>query len=261
MEKEKEYVVKKDYLHLKKDDAVFTGGLGYLLLANKSIGEKLWARRGGRGDFDTIFKIFLENMIDMGIIEEKPLKVKKYVLTGGPCSGKSSVIDKLRLRGYRVVGEVARAVIADRGRYPCTNRENALRQREIFDRQILLEKDLHNNFTPQAFLDRGIIDCKVYTEKFNKDYTGIEDLKIDFSGHDLGKRYSRVFLLDLVPHKSDDIRTESEQEALEMHERIAQAYREYGYNLINVPQFDLPVVEAVRKRADFILNYLRENDK
>jgi predicted ATPase len=38
-------------------------------------------------------------------------KTNWYVITGAPCSGKTSVIRELEKRGYRVVHEVARAYI------------------------------------------------------------------------------------------------------------------------------------------------------
>jgi len=63
--------------------------------------------------------IFLENSV-YKIIENLFIKVlvkifimvwfndfMKYVITGGPCSGKTSVIEVLETKGYRVIEEAA----------------------------------------------------------------------------------------------------------------------------------------------------------
>jgi predicted ATPase len=38
-------------------------------------------------------------------------KIKKYVLTGGPGTGKTTVLEILSLRGYNIISETAREII------------------------------------------------------------------------------------------------------------------------------------------------------
>lgn len=72
----------------------------------------------------------------------------KIVITGGPCSGKSTLVKELERRKYLVVHEVAEDVfreerVRDHTRLPY---EESLRlQRKIADRQIQIESGLAHN--------------------------------------------------------------------------------------------------------------------
>jgi len=76
---------------------------------------------------------------------------KKIVLTGGPCCGKTTLIQELRKRGHRVLNEVAREVLAE-GKYGKNNNYHLL-QESIFSRQIEKEAKLEG----LVFLDRGLL--------------------------------------------------------------------------------------------------------
>lgn len=58
-----------------------------------------------------------------------------YVLTGGPCSGKSTTLEYLSSRGYLVVPEMARVVIDEEIRADAFGF-----QVKILDRKIQLER-------------------------------------------------------------------------------------------------------------------------
>lgn len=93
-------------------------------------------------------------------------------------------------------------------------------QDTIFNLQIKqLKKILKSKKEKIVFLDRSMIDTSVYYE--------LNNLKIpEKLLKDISKiRYSKIFILDLIPYKKDSLRNESEEERVEIHNRIINAYR------------------------------------
>lgn len=159
----------------------------------------------------------------------------KIVLAGGPCSGKSSVIEELFRRGHCVVREAAREVLEVRGERIVS----ADLQREISRKQVELERDLDEGL---VFLDRGLVDVVAYSNY------ALGELPDDLKGLQFRGRYSKVFLLDRLPFQDDGLRVESGEEvAREIHEEIARAYENFGYEIERVP------VMPIGERADYIL--------
>jgi predicted ATPase len=164
------------------------------------------------------------------------------VITGAPSSGKTAVIDELFRRGYRVVPEVARALIdreLDRGR----TLQEIKSDIHWFERTILMEKvrieaDLSTGET--VFLDRAIPDSIAYYQ--------IEGLDPAEAQAETGRRrYRRVFLLDRLDFRADGVRSENNRKAQLIEDLLGSAYRRLAYPVIRVP------VLPVQERADWIL--------
>jgi len=170
--------------------------------------------------------------------------MKKYILTGGPCSGKTWVGLELERRGYCFFEEVARDVLSARGKYAPLRDEWLIREAMIFDRMIM-NVHIAQRGEGVAFMDRGFGDFFVYLRRHIGD---LNNFKIPRSV----RRYDGVFLLDLYPFEKDGLRIEGgsvDQERL--HELIAWQYRKMGYDLVEVPKMDL------LRRVDFILDHVR----
>jgi predicted ATPase len=170
------------------------------------------------------------------------MKTYKYVLTGGPCVGKTTILDLISLRGITIVPEAARYVIEieqakDGDALPW--KDNAKFQKRVMDRQLELENDLDDGI---VFLDRGLIDGHGYCKHFGTATPeGLIELSVD--------RYEKIFLLDQLPnYNNDESRLENFEEATRIHEAIADAYISLGYGVIRVP------VLSPDKRVEFILN-------
>lgn len=171
--------------------------------------------------------------------------MKRYVLTSGPCGGKTTIINILKERGYEVLPELARELI---------EKEIAsggdlvpwVRPQE-FERLIAwkqLWRELFFKRSDVLFLDRGIIDTVGYCV--------LEKVKIPKIVKCFGKnRYDKVFLLDLIPvHKVDESRKENREFAENVHEEIRKAYISYGYEVISVP------IMTPEERVKFILQQI-----
>ena len=169
--------------------------------------------------------------------------MKAIIFTGGPSSGKTSVLEELKKRGHKVSPELARSVIEARLEKKACDRETLLRQLLIFKKQIAEEhkheKLLGNN--ELVFFDRSLIDSVVYSHillGFN-----IED----FFGLIEPEKYHKVFFFERLEFKKDGIRIESEEEAQLIHDALYNSYKKLGCEVIMVP------VIPIEKRADFIL--------
>ncbi|MBI3334809.1 ATP-binding protein [Candidatus Pacearchaeota archaeon] len=174
--------------------------------------------------------------------------LRRIVVTGGPCSGKSTLIKALKDKGYSVLEEVAREVLTERRNASLTREELSYRQLEILRRQESREKQLHAQTHKEnlCFHDRGAFDNLAYAR-----------LLLGSVPEEIGKAanlhvYDTVFLLDLLSFLSDSVRKETPEEAQLIHHEIERTYKQRGHNLIKVPV--LPVSE----RVAFILTHLHQ---
>ena len=123
--------------------------------------------------------------------------LKRIVLSGGPCCGKTTTIDFLRKQGHRILPEMAREVIEEGIYHPS---KNVLEfQEEILRRQILQEEKTSG----LVFLDRSALDGMVYSLFF------LNKVPKVFFNHNLHSRYDKIFILDRFPLKKDGVRVES----------------------------------------------------
>ena len=164
----------------------------------------------------------------------------KYVVTGGPCSGKTSVIEVLETKGYRIIEEAARLVIKNGNVFPWVDLGKF--QDAILKKQLELEKSLEGDI---MFLDRGLIDGVAYYKFAN---IKMPDELVMVCKEN---RYDKVFLLDmLVTYESDLERKEDEGTAERIHRLVKESYEEFNYKIIEVPVMD------VEERVKFILENL-----
>jgi predicted ATPase len=168
-----------------------------------------------------------------------------YVLTGGPCAGKTTTIDALAKRGHPVLAEPARLIIDEKLAAGHTIEEIVSDPDwlpSVARRAVAQEAELPRD--ELFFLDRAAPDSCAYYRHFKR----ANDADLE-SGLTRGK-YRKVFLLDLIDFKNDEARHEDPEEAAIIHRLIREAYEELGYEIIEVP------VMEVEKRADFILERL-----
>lgn len=173
------------------------------------------------------------------------MKNKKYVLTGGPGVGKTTIMEELDKKGYSTFPEVAKVLIEEQQKkngkcLPWINLQKF--QNEVARRQISLEK---SNKSKILFLDRGIIDGYGYSKN-----GGVKPSKlISKYGR---KRYESVFILDVLPkYKNSSYRKEDLVSAKKIHRAIYMAYIKFGYKPIRVP------VLPLKQRTNFILNFIK----
>lgn len=198
--------------------------------------------------------------------------IKKIVLTGGPCAGKTSAMERIREilpdYGYRVliVPETATELIGGGVTpwgcgtnidYQRCQMELQLKKEELFERAgktMEAEKLL-------IVCDRGMMD--------NKAYMTLEDflaLCVEFhtTEEEFRDRYDAVFHLvtaangavEAYNNANNAARYESAEEAVALDERIVAAWT--GHRHLRVIDNSTGFEEKLRRLMDCILEFLSE---
>jgi len=167
-----------------------------------------------------------------------------YVLTGGPSTGKTTLLAALGAHGYVTAPEAARQVIDEGLAKGLTvaqiRRDEAAFQQAIFALKMQLESQL--SAAALTFLDRGMHDSLAYFRYYSYKPTP----EMDKAFH--ASRYRKVFLLEPLPvFDRDYARTETGDFASRIQTLLFEAYAEYGMEPVTVP----PV--SVEQRVQFIL--------
>lgn len=177
------------------------------------------------------------------------LNSKKIVITGGPSTGKSSIIIELKKRDHICFDEISRQVTLEA-------REKGIEQlfltEPLLFSELLLKGRLKQFYDAEeyeglpVFLDRGLPDVLAYMDYFNSDYP------IEFVETCQNNRYDQVFVLAPWQEifKSDTVRYENFEQAELIHKHLLNSYKNFDYNHVDVP------FETVEKRTDFILDAL-----
>jgi len=172
-----------------------------------------------------------------------------YAITGGPSTGKTTLLAELEKRGFKTVPEAARAVI-DRAASKGISVEQLRADEQKFQEEVTQLKDEIGSkidTSQTVFFDRGMQDTEAYMQ-----YYGFEmspEIKKMMDTY----RYRLVFLLDDLPvYEENYARVEDEKFLVAIRQLLYDVYSSYGMRPICVPAV------GVVERADFILSKIKE---
>ena len=171
------------------------------------------------------------------------------VITGGPSSGKTTIVNQLKKLGFSSTPEAARVLI-DIGINNGLTIQEIRRDEEQFNQSILcIQMAMENILVPDhvCFHDRGTPDSLAYIRLSGGD----ESIARKFA---MKRKYNKIFLLELLPFKKDYARTEDSDKAKQIEQMIYETYEELNYEVILVP------VSTIEERMDFILDSLGINN-
>ena len=175
----------------------------------------------------------------------------KCVITGGPSSGKTTLVSLISQLGHEVVPESAEQIIdgqlkqgGDMVPWNAARRQEF--QEELIRRQIEVEVGIKGDGL--YFLDRAIPDniaYNLYDGNTPSDYL----LKSSRNGG-----YDCVFFLEQLPfYEQTKFRRETSQEAKRLSFLLSEVYGSLGYEVVNIA----PMGSAER-RAEFIMNVIKD---
>lgn len=169
-----------------------------------------------------------------------------YVITGGPCSGKTTTVNLLRKRGYKTTIEEARhyldTQLADGRTVEEVRKNQKVFQLGVLDMQIQQEESLSPDEV--VFLDRAIPDALAYYRFLDlpEDEELVSALRY--------VSYKKIFILDYLPLVDDYARHEDVAAQIKIHKLITEVYESLPFPIIHVP------VLPLEERADYILQNL-----
>ncbi len=171
----------------------------------------------------------------------------RFVITGGPGGGKTTLLETLAERGYRVAPEAARRIIRERLSAGLPPRpEPASFAREILDSDIQQYRAAtdHDGIT---FFDRGVLDALYML-----------DLESALPRDEIASLvqafpYNDTVLL-LPPWEAiyamDSERDQTFEESVAVFEGMRRWYSRWGYETVEVPR------AGVEARVSFILEQI-----
>lgn len=169
------------------------------------------------------------------------------VISGCSGGGKSTLLTELKRRGYAVVEEPGRRIIAEElqgsGQALPWVDLAAFAKRAV--ETSLRDRDLAKNKPGVEFFDRGLIDAAAALAYA----TGKPVLQI----YAAERYHSRVFMTPPWPeiYANDADRRHGLQDAIGEYERLLVAFSSLGYTVEVLPK------NGVAQRADFILERLK----
>lgn len=186
------------------------------------------------------------NNFNINFLQKNQLKI---VLIGGPGSGKTTILNSLKEKGYYCFDEISRAVTLKAQKKgidqlfltkPLLFSEMLLEGRE---EQYIAAQEVNENI---VFFDRGIPDVHAYMNYFNTNYPVTFLEKSQYYKYDVIFHFSPWKEI----HITDNERYETFQESKAIDSFLKKTYLDLGYKIINVP------FGSVKDRTNFIINSL-----
>jgi predicted ATPase len=169
----------------------------------------------------------------------------RIVFTGGPGSGKTTIIEKLEKLGYKIISEPARTLIAHYDEHspelhPKLSKEN----RKLFQKAIENKNYADFKANEYGFFDRSALDEVGYRSRFKIPIS--EELDTFCKDN----RYDMVFFFPFWKeiYKTDSVRHETPAEAETVSKFIFNAYTKYRYDPLIVPKI------GIEHRLEYILS-------
>jgi predicted ATPase len=177
------------------------------------------------------------------------VQTKWHVITGAPCSGKSTLIGQLADRGFRTAAEAGRQYLerelATGRTIEEIRRDEITVFRGILSVMLEIERGLAANEV--VFLDRGYPDALAFSR-----HVGLDPNR--FLPDCFHYRYASVFMLDRFPVRLDGVRTEDEAAAAYLDEWHYRDYTALGYQVVRVP------ILPLQERLAFVMERLSEQE-
>lgn len=181
-------------------------------------------------------------------------KPEKIVITGGPGSGKTSVITALEGDGYTCFHEIIRTFTlqAKKEVESLENQDNPIAfvddslafNSKLLEGRFKQFKKSDETGADLVFFDRGMPDVLAYMEFFN------QKVPEEFVRICQNNRYNRIIILPPWKeiYNTDNERFENWETAFEIFHALRDTYTRLGYRIVEVPK------GSVEERKEYIEN-------
>lgn len=178
-------------------------------------------------------------------------KQQKIVFFGGPSTGKTTIIQELKSRGFYCMDEISRQVTREAQEKGID--QLFLTEPLLFSKMLLSGREnqfiqAEKSSEETVFFDRGIPEVFGYMDYLKTEYPSV------FIEKSEQYRYDKIFYFPIWReiYESDNERYESLEEAQLIDKFLINAYKKLGYTITTVP------FGSVDNRADYILNSFKK---
>lgn len=175
---------------------------------------------------------------------------QRYIITGGPGFGKTTIINRLEALGHEVCHENSREVIKEQ----LDTGGNILPWIDVAKfTEIIVEKRIQSYLAvPQdkpVFFDRAIADALAFMYR--------QELEVKDHLAKAARDYKYNPTVFITPpwyaiFKNDNERRESYAESVLIHSFISKTYSDLGYKLVDIPPAEL------ENRVQFVLDHVNK---
>ncbi|SDC56339.1 AAA family ATPase [Williamwhitmania taraxaci] len=170
----------------------------------------------------------------------------RIIITGGPGTGKSSLLAALEQKGYPCFPEVSRIIIAEQqatggNLFPWGN--ISAFSKECY---VRMQAQLADSFTDISFFDRGIPDIIAYLRRYGSAIPAVYfQAKEHYS--------STVLVCPPWPEIfcNDHQRPESFDETCLLNHHLCETYTAMGFSILEIPKV------GIAERVDWVLKTIR----
>ena len=171
--------------------------------------------------------------------------LRRVIISGGPGSGKTTLIDALRARGHACCEEVSRQLIREQHAHGGA----LLPWRDLPGFAAECERRMCGQLAETAghalvFLDRGLPDIIAYLR-----HAGLQPPSRLFAD---ARAYARVVFLAppwQAIYTQDAERPQTYLDAVALHAELERAYRDCGFTIVPLPRADIATRVAFVERV------------
>jgi predicted ATPase len=183
------------------------------------------------------------------------MEIQKVVITGGPYSGKTTLVRHLEAQGFSIVPEAAIEVIKELNHKLGIDEQKRWRKTHVAEFQFMVAKrqaEQEARTRPEngnmVFCDRGQYDAIAYFRYYDTPIS--EEIRLFIEE----TTYAQVFILDTLTtfsQRPETGRTSNRMASLRIRGLLEEVYRQYGYEPIHVPEC------SVQERVSMIRQHLK----
>ena len=176
----------------------------------------------------------------------KGIETNWFVITGAPSSGKTTLLQQLAGKGFKINPDASRQLLELRLESGLRS-EQARADEKQFQTELLslmVDSELRLNPLDLIFHEYALPDNVAFWRKAHLELPDVLIRSVNMF------KYRGIFVLEPLTLKRDGIRTETESDQKTIHKLILECYREAGYNPIIIP------VGSVESRLEHVIKQL-----